>query len=702
MKVALVHPPFAPAGVPSLGLGLLHAGVRARGLECRTFYWGLDLVPEFPGAPRERADLYDALTSRRFHPFNEWIFAGALHGDALPAQQPALQQAYFARHGDAPASIARGRAILALRERAVEWVEAMAERLSGFDVVGLASTFFQNVPALALAKRLKALRPQQHVVLGGANADGGMGRALLELFPFLDAVFEGEVDHAFPDYVRRRADGQATDDVAGLVRRGPDGQPLTGPAAVPLADLDSLPVPDFDDYVEAFTRSGLGETRELTLALESSRGCWWGERQHCTFCGLNASGMGYRTKSPERFFDEVTAVVERHRVGHLLMTDNILAPRYDERFAEWTARRGVRVQFFYEIKANVRRAQAERLVAAGITAVQPGIESLSARLLQQIRKGVTPLQNVAFLKHARELGLLPAYNLLVGIPGEHADDYAPLRELLPKLAHLHPPAAVAPVEFHRFSPYQREPQAFGLELRPAADYHFLHPFGDDALARIGYFFEDVRGAQLGPHVREFAQAVMAWCAAWREDDCLLTWQQIGDEVVVDDRRPGFGPRQWRLGGFAAAIVPALTDVGTLSGLLRLAREHADGGSGAEERSFATEPPGARAPGSARREPPDGGSGAEERSFATEPPRARAPGSARREPPDGEATRGADATALRFCAADFVARPRECLQPLFEAGLLLEEGGGAHDCRLLALPVAADWRRTPESWTRTRA
>lgn len=643
LNVALVHPPFAPAGVPSLGLGLLQAGVRARGLTCRTFYWGLDLVRELPGDAHARAALYDALTSRRLHPFNEWIFARELHGAALPARQAELQQAYLQRHGTGAESVSRGRAILALRERAADWVATMAERLAGFEVIGLASTFFQNVPALALARAVKARWPEKRVVLGGANADGGMGRALLELFPFLDAVFEGEADHAFPEYAARLAAARPVDDVPGLVHRSAGAGIVVGPPAPPLADLDGLPFPDFDDYVAAFEASGLAETRELTLALESSRGCWWGERQHCTFCGLNADGMGYRTKSPGRFFAEVEALVSRHRVRHVMMTDNILAPRYDEGFAEWTRARGVQVSFFYEIKANVRRSQVERLAAAGITAVQPGIESLSPRLLKAIRKGVTPLQNLALLKHCRELGVLPAYNLLVGIPGETAEDYAGLPELLPKLAHLHPPAAVAPIEYHRFSPYQREPAAFGLELRPAADYGFLHPFAEPDLARIAYFFEDQRADGPGEHVREVSRAVLEWCAAWREDDCLLTWRRDGDVVRVDDRRPAFGPREVGLAGFAAEVIPALSDVSTLSALVKLARER--GGSEA---------------------------------VPTE------------------------AGTIRFSAGAFVAAPRECLQPLLAAGLVVEEGGDGRDCRLLALPVAAAWRPTPASWKRTRA
>ncbi|MCM2255309.1 MAG: hypothetical protein NDJ94_06515 [Vicinamibacteria bacterium] len=85
------------------------------------------------------------------------------------------------------------------------------------------------------------------------------------------------------------------------------------------------------------------------------------------------------------------------------------------------------------------------------------------------------------------------------------------------------------------------------------------------------------------------------------------------------------------GATAHYLLPLLTALPLLAG--RLFGDHeADGGSGAEERPLATEPPRARAPGSAWREPPDGGSGAEERPLATEPPRARAPGSAWREPP----------------------------------------------------------------------
>lgn len=647
MEVALVHPPFAPAGLASLGLSLLQAGLAGKGVPCRTFYWGLEMLAEMPGRGRERVEAYRALTSRRHHPFNEWIFARALHGSELDEHDAEVRQAFLTRRGDGPDALALARNSLALRERAPELVDAMAERLARFDVVGISSTFFQNVPALALAKRLKRRWPEKLVVLGGANTDGGMGRALLELYPFVDAVFEGEADHAFPAWVERLRDGSGPENVPGLIRREA-GSIVDGPPARPLADLDALPLPDFGDYVETFRALGLPRDQELTLPLESSRGCWWGERQHCTFCGLNADGMQYRAKSPDRFMGEVDAVVDRYGARFLFMTDNILSPRYDERFDAWARRRGVKVDFFYEVKANVRRSQLVRLAESGVTAVQPGIESFSRRVLDLMRKGTTPIQNVALLKHARELGILVAYNILVGIPGERADDYEELLELLPKISHLRPPAAVAPVEFHRFSPYERDPGAWGLELQPLRDYAWLHPFPTPELARLAYFFEDPGRPAAPPWTRDVSRAVLDWARAYDEEECALSQWERGEDVLIEDRRPAFGPRSFRLQAFAGEVVRALAETDTLSSLVRRA-ERSDGPS-----------------------------------------------------PGGDALPGE--TAIAFDAATFAADPEACLSPLLEAALVVEErrAGAGADRRLLALPVPEPRHPVRDGWTRTGA
>jgi len=51
----------------------------------------------------------------------------------------------------------------------------------------------------------------------------------------------------------------------------------------------------------------------LWLPYEGSRGCWWGEKHHCTFCGINGQGMEFRARSADRVIADLRTLVQRHR-----------------------------------------------------------------------------------------------------------------------------------------------------------------------------------------------------------------------------------------------------------------------------------------------------------------------------------------------------------------------------------------------------
>ena len=93
--------------------------------------------------------------------------------------------------------------------------------------------------------------------------------------------------------------------------------PLPYPEADRLAWIASIAgnepgrtsIPDFDDYFGAAQAPSYCDT-VVRLSAESSRGCWWGAKSHCTFCGLNGGTMAFRAKSAERF----AAYQERHAV----------------------------------------------------------------------------------------------------------------------------------------------------------------------------------------------------------------------------------------------------------------------------------------------------------------------------------------------------------------------------------------------------
>jgi hypothetical protein len=92
--------------------------------------------------------------------------------------------------------------------------------------------------------------------------------------------------------------------------------------------LDQLPMPDFEDFYRTFASSSLSSDGLPNLTVETSRGCWWGEKSHCTFCGLNGTAMRYRQKNWKRVAEEVDYLSTRYNPAVVQFADNILSMDY--------------------------------------------------------------------------------------------------------------------------------------------------------------------------------------------------------------------------------------------------------------------------------------------------------------------------------------------------------------------------------------
>ncbi|MFZ3345265.1 radical SAM protein, partial [Mycobacterium sp.] len=187
--------------------------------------------------------------------------------------------------------------------------------------------------------------------------------------------------------------------------------------------------------------------------------------------------MTYRSKESQRAFDELMTLSQRYPDRPISIVDNILDTSYFRTFLPQLRDSSASLSLFYEIKANVSKDQLPVLRDAGVTVVQPGIESLSTHVLRLMRKGVTMLQNIQTLKWCKELGMDVEWNVLWGYPGETASDYEQCAAIVPLLTHLQPPGGKAPIRLDRFSPYFEQALNFGISnVRPA--------FGLRALVRL--------------------------------------------------------------------------------------------------------------------------------------------------------------------------------------------------------------------------
>lgn len=542
--------PYADLERPSLALGLLQARLLERGIACRVVYANLMFAEQTGLEP---------LTQLRRVPEHllagEWTFARA----AFPEHPdpPGFLRQLAQRHGQAVD-------LEPLRPQAEALIARLAQELSHPEVavVGCSSTFQQHCASLALLRRLKSLRPDLMTVMGGANCEGEMGQETLRAFPWLDVVVSGEADDLFPELVERWLDGHSMESLpyGALSRAAPVASP---PPRARAGALDQLPYPDFSDYFEALETSPLRAAIQPGLVLESSRGCWWGQKHHCTFCGLNGQAMGYRSKSGPRLLDELDALTARHRLTSVEMVDNILDMRGFQTFLPELAKREPPLSLFYEVKANLTRPQLQLLQQAGVGWVQPGIESLDDRILDLLDKGTTALQNIRFLRLARELGIRVSWLILCRVPGEQDAWYQDMARWLPWLSHLQPPTRAVPVRYDRFSPYQRQPERYGLQLIPDPSYRYVYPQHVD-LAKLAYFFTDAPATrplgrepdQKRPGLKAFEAEVSRWCARfWRWPE-LLCQSDHGSHLEILDTRRVADQRRYRLSGISRELLLA--------------------------------------------------------------------------------------------------------------------------------------------------
>jgi ribosomal peptide maturation radical SAM protein 1 len=423
---------------------------------------------------------------------------------------------------------------------------------SAYHAVGFTSTFEQNTAALALARAIKERHPAVQTVFGGANFDGEMGPAYMRAFPWIDYVVVGEGDEVFPALVQRIAAGESGVGIAGVTGRI-EGAVVEGGQSPSVRDMNRLPDPDYDDYFATLFRLGtervLGQQPPLLL-IESARGCWWGQKHHCTFCGLNASGMAFRSKPAERVREELRRLSQRYQIVNFEAVDNIIDPRYLEQLAKPLAEERVDYQLFYEVKANLTREQLRTMAQGGIRSIQPGVESLSTHVLKLMRKGVTALKNVRLLKWAYYYDIHVAWNILTGFPGETAEDYARQMRLLRLLVHLPPPKGCGPIWLERFSPYYSDPSFPVRDVRPREAYRFIYPDDRLDLDRIAYFFDYEMDETLPVEAHDELRAfVEAWKQRWESPGRpLLVYQRAPDWIQVVDRRDPANVRAHSLRG----------------------------------------------------------------------------------------------------------------------------------------------------------
>lgn len=401
-------------------------------------------------------------------------------------------------------------------------------------IVGFSTLSNQVTSSLAIARLIKKLAPGIITVMGGNFATRPIADGIIDAAPMIDYVFSGEADVEFPRFCKNFL-------FSGLL---PASKLIE---CEPIHVMDSAKIPNFDDYFQQLRhlqgKDFAPKDWPDFIPFESSRGCWWGEKNRaCFFCSSNTAKIRYRQKSRKRIVDEIAYLRQKHDTDLMLAADDVM-PEDFEKVVDDLIDRHLDLKIFYEVRSTIEPSLMDKFVRAGIITLQPGIESLSTNVLKKMGKGITALQNLRLLRETRSRLIYVVWNFLVGVPGETREDYEPVLAILSAIEHLQPPTGVWRVCIDRYSRYFIDSATFGIRnLRPLAAYKHVYPANAN-LEQLAYHFtadfDSIRSNDL-----DLWKQIRVQCAEWIKSwECLKNLPslssvqtQSGWPVIKDTRK----------------------------------------------------------------------------------------------------------------------------------------------------------------------
>ncbi|MCE5257574.1 MAG: B12-binding domain-containing radical SAM protein [Chloroflexi bacterium] len=311
------------------------------------------------------------------------------------------------------------------------------------DIIGVSCLAQGSDKAEQVIEHLRPLG--KLIVWGGVHAS---------LFPeecadYADIVCRGEGEGMMLDLVERVAQGQDWRDIENITYKA-DGVLIRNNARPPIADLDTLPLPDYSFKSEYhLTPQGLEQVSTLPRLKDSGRIIFNGSRGcafHCTYCcnaTLKALYPGkeryVRRMSIPRFIEhaqELKRIFPEGRYFYFIDEDFGARPLNElvQLAEEYPAKVGLPFACLSH-PARISREKMDLLVTAGMFQVHMGIESGSEQTRRNIYNRY--VSNEVIVRAAEIIShypqVAPFYFIIYGNPYEEKEDLLTTARLIGSL-----------------------------------------------------------------------------------------------------------------------------------------------------------------------------------------------------------------------------------------------------------------------------
>ena len=320
-------------------------------------------------------------------------------------------------------------------------------------------------PTLELIKRLKKIRPEIIIVLGGPYVTRYEGAFKVVENKEIDFIVPDEGEEVMAELVQSILGGKKENlEIKGLIYKDEEGSTIDTGQRELIENINEIPYPLYSMYpAENYDH--------LAIPILGSRGCIF----QCAFCSETVLWKRFRFRSAENIVDEIKHHLKTFDTNYFYIVDSLVNGNMKEliRMCELIIEQKIKIKWGGKasIRTQMTKEVLELMAKSGCTNIQYGIESGSPKVVREMRKGFTIPIAKRVLKDSHDVGINTGCFFLIGFPTETEEDYEQTKEFIkevePYLGHLIPGYGMGILPG---SEVHDNPEKFGIKYRDDGEW----------------------------------------------------------------------------------------------------------------------------------------------------------------------------------------------------------------------------------------
>ncbi len=284
------------------------------------------------------------------------------------------------------------------------------------DVLAVSVFSFYSVRfAQIFLEKLKRYFPDNDIIVGGSGVSSDLGN-VTDYIPFGEYIQKNKLaTHVI------FGEGEISLDRLLNQQSGPG---INHNNPIQIDDLDSLLPPDYSDF-------DFQQYQDNRLLITGSRGCV----RKCTFCDIEVTWPKFKYRSPESCVNEIIEHSKRYGIQRFEFTDSLINGSVSNwiRFNDLLANAKQKDpelsdvsysgQFICRDEVSQPKIMYELMHYAGARQITVGIESFSESIRNDMKKKFADSAIDYHLSQCAEWGIPNILLMIVGYPGETAQDH---------------------------------------------------------------------------------------------------------------------------------------------------------------------------------------------------------------------------------------------------------------------------------------